>query len=79
MIRYYMHNQTGYYVCPGCNTTFEREYQAYCDRCGQKLAWNMLNNGKIILVRRIACTTKEKAPAIQERKKNEISKTEVVT
>lgn len=29
-----------YPVCPRCKETFEREYQQYCDRCGQKLAWN---------------------------------------
>ena len=75
MIRYYMHNQTGYYVCPGCNITFEREYQAYCDRCGQKLAWNMLNKGKIVSVRRIACTAKRKEPVIQEGKKTETLQT----
>lgn len=26
-------------VCPRCNCTLDREYQAYCDRCGQKLKW----------------------------------------
>ncbi len=29
-----------YPVCPRCQTTLEREYQAYCDRCGQKLDWS---------------------------------------
>lgn len=29
----------GYPVCPRCGSTFEREYQAFCDRCGQKLKW----------------------------------------
>ena len=32
---------TQYYfpVCPKCNCTMEREYQSYCDRCGQALRW----------------------------------------
>lgn len=31
--------QPAYYVCPRCDVTMEREYQSYCDRCGQRLAW----------------------------------------
>ncbi len=34
---------TGYYtypVCPRCKTTMEREYMAFCSRCGQKLDWS---------------------------------------
>lgn len=30
-----------YPVCPRCNRTFEREYQRFCDRCGQRLAWRI--------------------------------------
>ena len=26
--------------CPRCQSTMERDYQNYCDRCGQALAWN---------------------------------------
>lgn len=26
-------------VCPRCKITMEREYQNFCDRCGQKLDW----------------------------------------
>lgn len=26
-------------VCPRCECTMERDYQAYCDRCGQCLKW----------------------------------------
>ncbi len=32
-------NQNAFYVCPKCQTTLEREFQAYCDRCGQCLDW----------------------------------------
>ena len=28
-----------YPVCPRCDSTFEREYQQFCDRCGQRLGW----------------------------------------
>ena len=28
-----------YPVCPACSSTLDREYQAYCDRCGRKLDW----------------------------------------
>lgn len=26
--------------CPRCGTTMEREYQLFCDRCGQRLNWS---------------------------------------
>ena len=26
--------------CPRCETTMEREYQLFCDRCGQRLNWS---------------------------------------
>ena len=28
-----------YYCCPRCQRTLEREFLAYCDRCGQCLDW----------------------------------------
>ena len=34
---------TSYPVCPRCNICMEREYMAFCDRCGQKLAWDWLS------------------------------------
>lgn len=27
-------------VCPRCSSTLVREYQTYCDRCGQCLGWD---------------------------------------
>ena len=30
---------TTWAVCPRCKLTLEREYMAYCDRCGQCLKW----------------------------------------
>lgn len=35
-------------VCPRCRITLAREYQTYCDRCGQRLDWGELNNAKLI-------------------------------
>ncbi len=35
-----------YYICPHCDVTLEREYQAYCDRCGQRLGWKFINRTK---------------------------------
>lgn len=29
----------GYYICPRCHMTMDREFMAYCDRCGQCLDW----------------------------------------
>ena len=29
----------GYPVCPRCNSSFDREYTQFCDRCGQRLSW----------------------------------------
>lgn len=30
-----------YPVCPRCGQSFDREYIHYCDRCGQKLSWEL--------------------------------------
>lgn len=38
-------------VCPRCGTTLEREYQHFCDRCGQKLKWSAYSKA-IITTRR---------------------------
>ena len=27
-------------ICPRCRRTLSREYQHYCDRCGQRLGWS---------------------------------------
>lgn len=34
-------------VCPRCKLSLDREYQNYCDRCGQCLGWR--NFGKAII------------------------------
>ena len=28
------------YLCPRCRIPLDRDYQSYCDRCGQHLNWN---------------------------------------
>ena len=39
---------TGYYVCPGCGVTLEREFVNFCDRCGQRLDWDDYESARII-------------------------------
>lgn len=40
---------TGFPVCPRCGVSLEREYQAFCDRCGQCLSWQNYANATVIL------------------------------
>ena len=42
------HGKTGYYVCPRCSTTMEREFVSYCDRCGQHLSWKGYRKAKVV-------------------------------
>lgn len=35
-------------VCPQCDLTLERKYQAYCDGCGQCLDWNNFSTATVI-------------------------------
>ena len=39
---------TAFPVCPRCQITLEREYQAFCDRCGQALGWDDYKNAIVI-------------------------------
>lgn len=34
-------NGDRYPVCPRCKRSFDREYTCFCDRCGQRLSWDM--------------------------------------
>lgn len=38
---------TTYPICPRCGMTMEREFQSFCDRCGQALKWNGLEQAVI--------------------------------
>lgn len=40
--------ESSYYVCPRCKRTMEREFSAYCDRCGQHLDWTHYENAAIV-------------------------------
>lgn len=39
-------NNYSFAVCPRCKITLEREYQNYCDRCGQALKWRRYDHIK---------------------------------
>lgn len=36
-------------ICPACKITLEREYQKYCDRCGQCLNWQRFDNATVVI------------------------------
>ena len=36
-------------VCPRCKLTLDREYQRFCDRCGQRLDWSRYDKAVVIL------------------------------
>jgi len=40
-----------YPVCPRCRLTMEREYQSYCDRCGQALSWKGFSKARVVSMR----------------------------
>ena len=46
---HFLQGLTGFPVCPQCGRTMEREYQPYCDRCGQCLDWSVFSKATIIL------------------------------
>lgn len=39
---------TVYPVCPHCQCCIEREFQAFCDRCGQKLDWRAYQHATLL-------------------------------
>lgn len=42
----YPYGRIAFPVCPRCGNIIEREYQAYCDRCGQRLNWKDFSEAK---------------------------------
>ena len=42
------YSNTTYPVCPRCAVSLDREYMYFCDRCGQKLNWDLFQHSKII-------------------------------
>ena len=47
-----------YPVCPRCTETLDREYMAYCDRCGQCLNWQWFDSAQIISPTIVQCPRK---------------------
>lgn len=45
-VRYYGDNDA-YPICPRCKMTIDREYMAYCDRCGQRLDWSIIEYARV--------------------------------
>lgn len=45
VLRHFPKDQV-YYRCPRCQQLLEREYVAYCSRCGQCLEWHSNRNIK---------------------------------
>ena len=41
-------NGYAYYICPRCGMTLEREFMAYCDRCGQHLGWKGYKKARVV-------------------------------
>ena len=41
-------NGHAYYICPRCNLTLDREFMAYCDRCGQHLGWRNYKKANVV-------------------------------
>ncbi|MCR4772418.1 MAG: helix-turn-helix transcriptional regulator [Oscillospiraceae bacterium] len=40
---------TAYPICPQCGLSLAREYQCFCDRCGQQLCWNRYSKAETVL------------------------------
>ena len=45
-----LRNNMAFSVCPRCRVTLEREYQSYCDRCGQALDWKHFGRALVVLI-----------------------------
>ena len=43
-------NNMAFPVCPRCRITLDRDYQAYCDRCGQALDWKQFKHALVVLM-----------------------------
>ena len=42
------YSKTTYPICPRCAVSLEREYMAFCDRCGQRLNLDFFEHSKVI-------------------------------
>ena len=43
-------DRSSFPICPRCEISMDREYQGYCDRCGQRLAWNLYHKNRVKIV-----------------------------
>ena len=43
-----VYGPTTYPICPQCKSTMDRDYQKYCDRCGQALDWKHYSHALIV-------------------------------
>ena len=43
-------NNMAFPVCPRCRITLDRDYQAFCDRCGQALDWKQFKHALVVLM-----------------------------
>ena len=41
------YKESAYYICPRCDVTLDREYQTFCDRCGQRLNWKHITKANL--------------------------------
>lgn len=37
-----------YYLCPRCRISLDRDFQSFCDRCGQHLDWKSYRKARLI-------------------------------
>lgn len=42
-----LENGDAFSICPRCSITLDRDFQRYCDRCGQHLDWCDIDNARI--------------------------------
>ncbi len=40
-----------YPVCPRCHISLGREYQRFCDRCGQRLCWDNYAKSLVVITK----------------------------
>ena len=40
--------ETGFYVCPRCDISLDREFMLYCNNCGQRLNWRDYQKAQVI-------------------------------
>lgn len=67
MVRLYLASQYYYAVCPNCGYAMEREYQQYCEVCGQCLAWNKFSRGEVKVQKIVGPERKERKIAKNKR------------